>query len=157
MNRILHATVAGLAPWVFLAVPAAPAWADGPEGVKVVSGMEFHLGIVPAAVLRSAAAGSEHRMHGGPPQGAGQYHVMVAIFDTASGRRIDDAHVEAHVGALGMASRDKPLERMPLAGTMSYGNYFRMPGRGPYEIVLDVTRPGRRGPPVEVRFEHGSS
>lgn len=50
----------------------------------------------------------------------------------------------------------KALEPMAIAGKRSYGNYFRMPGNGPYRIEMQIRRPGS---PVETRaiFDWGRS
>lgn len=66
---------------------------------------------------------------------------MVALFDDKSGRRIADAEVTARLtGDRGLDAR-KPLEPMVIADGMTYGNYFYMPGPGPYRIKLSIRLP----------------
>lgn len=151
MNRSLHSIILALA---LSLSAAAPARADIVNEQKVVEGLAFYLGIVPAEIVRGHPSGHEERgMHGGPPSHAGQYHVMVAIFDAASGKRVTDASVKARVESVGLGGQERALEAMPVAGAMTYGNYFGMVGNGPFRIILQVVRPGMTAP-IEVRFEH---
>jgi hypothetical protein len=79
-------------------------------------------------------------MHGGAP--VGENHIMVALFDAKGGARLTDAQVSARItGDRGLDVR-KPLEAMVVAGSLTYGNYFNMPGAGPYRIDITIRRPG---------------
>lgn len=121
--------------------PAAVAQAAGDD--RAVDGYAIYLGVVPAAIAQGHAPGHpERNMHGGAPRGRGQHHVMVAVFDAASGARIEDAVVTAKVGEPGLAPVQKRLEPMAIAGAMSYGNYFALSPPGPYRIELRVVRAG---------------
>jgi len=137
-----------------LAAPGA-ALADIVNESRQVGGMIFYLGIVPAEVVLAHPPGHpEREMHKGAPSGPSKYHVMVAIFDARAGARITDAQASARVESIAlMRGEEKTLEPMPIAGAMTYGNYFDMAGRGAFRINLHVRRPGRERP-VEVRFEH---
>lgn len=55
---------------------------------------------------------------------------MVAIFESASDKRITDAGVVARIAEPGIAPVQKQLQPMVIAGAMSFGNYFPM--RGPF-------------------------
>lgn len=154
MSRVSRATCLCSALLITLALPMATVFADIANEKAVVEGMTFYLGIVPSELVLGHPQGhSEREMHGGPPAGAGEYHVMIAIFDAKTGKRITDAVVKASVESLGLGGQEKPLEPMPIAGALTYGNYFRMAGTGPYTITLRVSRPGLQRP-VAVRFEH---
>ena len=60
------------------------------------SGVTLYWGLVPAAVVADKHALAE--LHGGPPRGGGQvHHLVVALYDNASGRRIEDAVVREFV------------------------------------------------------------
>ncbi|MFZ5557468.1 MAG: hypothetical protein ACOZDY_12235 [Pseudomonadota bacterium] len=59
----------------------------------------------------------------------------------------------ARVRQLGGFEQSKTLEPMPVAGAATFGQYFAMPGHGPYLVTLQILRPGADAP-VEVRFEH---
>lgn len=121
--------------------PAAVAYAAG--DYRAVDGYAIYLGVVPAAIAQGhPPEHPERKMHGGAPRGRGQHHVMVAVFDAASGARIEDAVVTAKVGEPGLAPAQKRLEPMAIAGAMSYGNYFALSPPGPYRIELQVARPG---------------
>lgn len=116
---------------------------------RTVDGYAIYLGVIPAAIAQGhPPEHPERKMHGGAPRGRDQHHVMVAVFDAASGARIDDAVVTAQVGEPGMTPVRKRLEPMAIAGAMTYGNYFALSPPGPYRIELHMVRPGAVGPIV---------
>ena len=130
MFQILCSTLLfmALAPW-----PAATA-ADSSSETKTVGGIKFYVGILPSEmVLGHPKEHSESSMHGGPSARSGQYHIVVALFDAATERRISDAQVRARVTPLGMGGEEKALEAMPIGNAPSYGNFFNMPGKGPFQ------------------------
>ena len=154
MNRTLLAMSLRLVVLLALAAPMETAVADFANESKVVNGMAFYLGVMPAQIVRGHPLGhTESEMHGGPPSGSAEYHVMVAIFDAATGKRVTDARVEARVQSLGLGGQEKVLQRMPIAGALTYGNYFTMAGSGPFWIILRVSRPSLPSA-LEIRFEH---
>ena len=104
---------------------------------QVVDGVAVYLGIVPAEMVRGHPPGHlESEMHGGTP--VGENHILVALFDEKTGRRITSAEVTVQLtGDRGPDVR-KRLEPMVVAGAASYGNYFYMPGAGPYRIKLTI-------------------
>jgi hypothetical protein len=117
----------------------APAHA---ENSQTVNGYTVYLGVVPAEFVKGHEPGHpESEMHGGAPYRRGQYHVMIAIFETATGKRVTDARLVARVSEPGLAPMQKKLEPMEISGTMSFGNYFAMGGAGPYSIKLVIELP----------------
>lgn len=111
------------------------------EHDRVVDGIGIYIGVVPCELIQ----GPERQMHGGVPAVKHCHHVMVALFDNASGQRIEDATVSARVremGASGVSGAVKKLEPMAIAGAMTYGNFFVMPEPGPFLINLQIQRPG---------------
>jgi hypothetical protein len=98
---------------------------------------------------------AEQAMHGGVPSGRHSYHIVVAVFDAATGARIEDAAVEARVAEPGLAGSARQLEPMLIADTITYGNYFELSGDAPYRIDLSIRRPGSASPiKVEFTYEH---
>ena len=77
-----------------LALAATPvlAFAAGaPESqtMRQADGLEIYLGIIPAAMIRGHPAQHEEAtMHRGLGTGVHLYHVMVAVFDAKSGKRV---------------------------------------------------------------------
>lgn len=131
-----------------LALVAAAALVAADHG-KVVDGVAIYFGVVPSEVIVGHPKGHEERaMHGGAPGTAHRHHVVVALFDEATGRRVENAKVSASVTEPGRASQDKALDPMTIAGTLTYGNYFTMSGRGPYRIRVSATLPGFTRPYV---------
>ncbi len=128
--------------------PAAAAYAAGDQ--RTVDGYAIYLGVVAAAIVQRhhPPEHQEHRMHGGVPPGCGQRHVMVAVFDAATGARIDDAVVTATVGEAGLAPVRRRLEPMAIAGAISYGNYFTLSPPGRYRIEVHIVRPNALRPTV---------
>ena len=132
------------------AAKAAPAARDDPHR-KVVAGVQLDLGVVSAQSIRARhPKGAESTMHGGIPSGDDYYHVNISLLDKRTNAPIRDAKVEARV-ASAMGSELKALEPMAVGGAVSYGNYFRLPGRNPHVITVIVSRPG--GQPLEARFD----
>jgi hypothetical protein len=135
VSRLHRIAWRGLAAVVLLVLGSATAAA---QDHAVVDGIRIYLGVVPVSAMSPA----ERQMHGGVPSAPGQYHVMVALYDDASGKRITDATVRARVTSAAGASREKDLEAMSGPDAMSYGNYVAMPEAGDYKVILDIYRPG---------------
>lgn len=107
-------------------------------------GITVFWGLVPAAVVSEKHAVEE--MHGHRPAGGGQvHHLVVAVFDASSGRRIDNAVVRAQLSESGIVDEPpKYLTPMRINGQMSYGQVFSMATAGPYRFRLWVLPPGRK-------------
>jgi hypothetical protein len=122
--------------------PSGPATADTGSGSKTVDNVEIYLGLIPAEMIRGhPAQHAEASMHGGRPSASGEYHVLIALFDAASGARITNAETTARVPEIGLGGEEEKLEPMEIAGTVTYGNYFRMAGNGPFRIALSFASP----------------
>jgi len=126
----------------FSVLPAAVRGAEAANALQqVVSGVEVYLGVVPAEIVAGhPATHPERQMHGGA---TGGYHVMVALFDHASGQRITDAQVSARLGPPSQPGPETRLEPMTIAGAPSYGNFLDMTRGGSYRIDFQIRRPGR--------------
>ena len=121
---------------------------------KTVGGVTFYLGVIPAEIVRAhPIEHPESTMHGSPPKGSGSRHIVVALFDAATGARITDAKVSARVEQLELAAELKDLEPMQISGTVSYGNFYAMPGNGIYRIRIVAKRKGASRP-IEAEFEY---
>ena len=109
---------------------------------KTAGGLTAYIGMMPSEIVKGhAPSHPEAQAHGGAPRGVHEYHLVVALFDAASGARIGDAKVAARVSSLGLAGPRKVLEPMQIADTTTYGNYFDLPGKGSYRIDVEVERP----------------
>ena len=75
--------------------------ASAADLAKTASGMTIRVGVTPAESMRGQP---ESKLHGGVPSGKGQHHVVVALFESASGQRISTAEFTAKVGAWPRAS-----------------------------------------------------
>lgn len=112
---------------------------------KTVQGLTVDIGVIPAEIVKGhPKEHPEATAHGGPPSGQYEYHLVVAIFDATTGARITDAKVEARVSSLGLVGPQKTLEQMAIASTITYGNYFDLPEKGPYTIDIEIERPAGR-------------
>ncbi len=134
---------------------ASTAFAADSATHKVVNGVAIYLGVLPAEmILGHPKPHTEAEMHGGVPAGTHQYHVLVSLFDAASGKRISGAKVSARVYEINRAGTQKKLEPMLIADTISYGNYFNMPSaNNPYRIRVRIELPGVAGV-IETEFEY---
>jgi hypothetical protein len=125
--------------WVSLGFAAVTPAEHSPYH-RVEKGVAIYLGVVPAAVVRGhPPEHTESQMHGGVP--LGESHIVVALFENKTGKRLTGAVIDARVTGTG-TDVQKTLEPMEIAGTVSYGNYFYMSGSGPYRILLRIRLPG---------------
>jgi hypothetical protein len=128
--------------------------ASAPENFQVVDGVAIYVGVMPAQIVRGRLQGlPEAKMHGGVPAGHYEYHVVVALFDNATGRRIENAQVTAAVMELGLGSEWKTLGPMRIADSVTYGNYFDMPDNAIYHIQVRIRFPGH-AQLIEATFTH---
>lgn len=150
LKRFLRAALAGITALLLTAAFAA----DSSQH-KVVHGVAIYLGVFPAEmILGHPRARTEAEMHGGVPAGQHQYHVVVALFDNATGKRISGAKVSALVHEINLAGAQKKLEPMLIADTVSYGNYFNLPvTSNPYRIQLRIELPGVTDV-IEAQFDY---
>ena len=105
--------------------------------------------MVPAAVVSQQHAIEE--LHGGLPIGGGKVnHLVVALFDAKTGRRIDQAIVRAQMSESGVVDgAAKYLSLMTINDQASFGQLFGMVGNGPYRFRVTVQLPGS---PREIEF-----
>ncbi len=124
---------------------AATAQGTVDENSMVVDGVLAYLGVLPAAIVRGhPRSHPEGAMHGGVPDGRHQYHLVLALFDAASGTRIETAQVSANVMGLGHTGGTRlDLDAMTIADTVSWGTFIELPGRDSYQLSFDVILPGR--------------
>ena len=153
-SRLLAMVLLAASIFVLPATCAAIAAED--EQFKTEGGLALYLGVVPAEIIKGLPLHSAERpMHGRVPKGPHQYHLVVAIFDAATGARISDATVTAQVSGLGLAGAKKKLDSMEIAKTVTYGAFFDLPGRDLYIVKLTIERPGRDRPvTVDFKYDH---
>jgi cytochrome c5 len=138
------------------AAPAkAVAAANPPSGpnYRVVDGTTVYFGAISADVIRRNRSEYPERVYGAPPMGPDQYYVTIALFDVNTGKRISDASVRARVSTANAAGPEKTLELLPLTDSSTYGNYFAMGGKGPFEVTVTFRRPGALDT-SQARFEY---
>jgi hypothetical protein len=153
VRRIATRLLAGIILAGMLAGFGGPAAALADDNYRTGDGLAAYLGVQPAQIVRGhPSAHPERRMHGGPPAGRHDYHLVVAVFDAASGARIEDAEVTAVVSGLGHVGRTSiRLEPMRLADAVTYGGFVTLPGTDQYTIAVEVLRRGQ-GAPVRLEF-----
>jgi len=122
--------------FLFLMFTSNLATANDSERHKTVDGMSVYFGIVLAQLIHGHG-----NMHSATDNRDGDYtyHILIALFDNKSGKRITDAKIKATVTPLGMKGKSRKLE--PMHGDLvSYGNYFTMPEATPYRISVEIQR-----------------
>jgi len=150
MFRLSRKATIALVAAAGVAIPCAAAAEPRNDFVRTVGGLTVYLGVMPAAIIKGHPT-----MHGGPRKGPHEYHVVVAIFEAASGARISDATVSAKVSGLGLSGREIQLEPMAIADTITYGNFVHLPGADVYTIRLSIQRPSLRQPAVvDFKYAH---
>jgi len=133
--------------------PVATA-SDASENFQVVDGVEIYLGVIPAQIVQGhPKEHPEAGMHGGVPPQSHRDHVVVALFDAATGKRIENAQVTGSVMELGLSSKQKKLEPMRISDSVTYGNFFAMPNKNIYHIKVQIRLPGMKDV-VEAQFTH---
>lgn len=140
---------AGAAPKQRAAAPKAAGASDPAH--KSIEGMEIFLGVLPAESVRTRHSDAEKKMYGGIPSGKGYFLVNITLRDSSTKAEIKDAQVEARVANL-LTGETKKLELASINNTVSYGNYFQMPGRDPYTVTLQIRKPGAARS-IEARFD----
>ena len=131
---------------------ASAAVAAEDTNVKSLGGLTAYLGVLPAELVKGPAPHSADKpMHGRSPKGPHEFHVVVALFDAATGARVPDAAVTANISGIGMAGTEKQLQPMRIADTTTYGSFFTL-GRDLYAIKVSVNRAGT--PPVTFNFRY---
>jgi hypothetical protein len=131
-----------LAVGMFAMVPYRVMAAD-PGTFQQVDGIVIYFAVVPAAfVLGHPAEHTGGGMHGGIPEGRYVHHLLVALFDSATGMRITDASVMAVVqgGRQPSATRIE-LTPMTIGGVQAYGGFAALPPRDRYHVEIEVARP----------------
>ncbi|MFV1993077.1 MAG: hypothetical protein ACC635_04165 [Acidiferrobacterales bacterium] len=128
---------------------------DAPENFQVVNGVAVYLGVMPAQVIEGRhQTRSETKMHKKKAlKKEHRDHVVVALFDNATGKRIENAKVKASVMEFGLGTKKKKLDPMKIAGTITYGSYFDMPSKDIYHIEIEIRRPGIKGV-IKAKFTH---
>lgn len=107
------------------------------------------------SVTRAAVVTDQQTMHGGTSNGPHEYHIVAAIFDTASAARVSDATVTAKVWGLGLVGDEAKLEPMKIADATSYGAFIHLPGVDAYAIQLTIKRAGSQRPVIlDFNYDH---
>lgn len=142
---------------VVVALMLAIGGALADDNYQASDGLAVYLGIVAAAVVRGhPSSHAEGAMHGAAGSGRHQQHIVVAVFDAETGMRVENARVSARIAGLGDVGRQATeLEPMTIANTVTYGGFVTLPGNDRYEIVVDISVPGRaRAVSVKFSSEH---
>jgi len=124
-----------------------PAPAPAPSAIadprhKSARGIEIYLGIVPAESAPVKQSG---------PSGKGYYYVTISLHDSATRAEIRDAQVEARVSNP-LSGESRKLDVVTAKDAVSYGSFFRMPGKDSYAIAVKIRRAGSAAP-TEATFE----
>lgn len=152
MSRTYLGLIGALLAGLLLVINPATAGQGGET--KSVGGLTVYLGVVPAELVKGPGPHSaEQPMHGGTPRGVHEHHIVVAIFDSVTNARIEDATVTAKVSGLGLSGPQKTLEPMKIADTITYGAYFNLTA-DLYTIRVTVQRPGAQPVVVDFKYDH---
>lgn len=148
-------------PLAAVASAAFSAVARGQDGVNAdtmtVAGVLAYLGVMPAAIVQGhPKSHTESAMHGGAPDGQDQYHLVLALFDAASGARIETAQVSVNVMGLGhIGGTLLNLEPMKIADTVTWGAFVKLADRTPYQLSFKVILSGRaKAVPFPFTYTH---
>jgi len=136
---------------------ASPASAGLDKGSVAVDSTIVFLGVVPATQTGgfSSEGAADMKMGGAAASDINSIHLVVALFDHGTRKRITQAQVTARfLGARGRRWA-VTLKPMTMNGAMSYGAYSNMGGDNKASILIDVVRPfGRTTQNLKARFEY---
>ena len=130
----------------------------GPESsTQSAGGFTVYLGVVPAALVKGHDPGTPGAMHPNETRDSASHHVMVAIFDAATGVRVTVAAVTATVRQGTGLTTTKPLELMVVDGAATFGNYFPLAEDGTRTAIdVDIRcPPPARAATVHFSYSHG--
>lgn len=121
------------------------------DGTQVYIGFMLTRKLVQSAQLNPRVYGA----HGTQPVPLGRhkYHMIIAVFDTASGKRITDAKLKVRIAPLAFGASFVDLVRMETAGAVGYCGFFDMPPHDLYIIDLRIKRRDR-AEEITMRFKH---
>ncbi len=142
MRKALAVALFGALFACALVVFSSATSADHLGQTQTVNGLDIYLGVVSAEALRQHPDRYPYHEQAKLPSGKDMYHVMLALFDKASGERITDAVVKARVAPLALGGPTRPLEPTLVAGALTYCNYFRILPSDTYVIQAEIRRPG---------------
>lgn len=140
---VLSGSCAAMAALALPMIANAQGYVD--ENSRVVGGVLGYLGVLPAAmILGHPESHSEATMNGGATARRHQYHLVLALFDAASGARIETARVSVVIMGLGHTGKTRlDLDPMMIADTITWGTFVEFAGRDSYQIIFDVVLPDR--------------
>lgn len=145
-----------LGAFVGLALAACqPKPVEGPS--QVVEGLRLDYGVTDSSVVAAHAQDhTEAQMHGGPPEGTD--HITLAVVDSKTNARVDDATVLLSVQGPGHPGHNTmPLEPMTVNGDTTYGGYVSLRHPGRYRLTFQVARAGRQHDPAKAVFAYERS
>ena len=143
MSRLRANRLFAIAVAVALALTASAAAAEQLGQSVVAGGVLVYLGVMPSSTLSGDAEHyGDHNMQCPVPGGHDNYHVMVALFDSATGERITDADVHGRVSPIGLVGPRKHFGAVQVAGAVTYCNYFDPPPTDAYDIDMEIRRTG---------------
>lgn len=147
----------GLIAALGFAALATRAAAQAEPPARDIAGMTVYVGMAPSEIVRGhKPSHTEAQMHGGARQGGHELHLIVAIFEQSSGKRIEDAQVAATLSGVGHVAPWKvKLEPMLIAGTVTYGAFVNLPGPDRYALAIDIVRGSAAPVRVEFTYRHG--
>ncbi|MFP5330310.1 MAG: hypothetical protein ACLGHC_09295 [Alphaproteobacteria bacterium] len=146
-----------IAAALVLALAPAPAFAGVNKAHATAGPTIVYLGVVPAAHAREYASErvGEMRMSGVSPRDVNTIHVVVALFDRGTGKRVTNAKVSARFVSERGRRWSVMLEPMTMNGALTYGGYFNLGGNNETSILIDVARPaGGKIQNSTARFEY---
>lgn len=153
----MNVAVLRAARWLALFGLLWTATAVADEFSATADGVTAYLGVVSAQIARESLTphvGPERDAHG-RLIASDSHHVVIALFNSATGARIENAEVSARLVAPDKYTSSKRLEPMRINDTVSYGNTFDLSGADEYRFHVEI-RLVSRDEPVKFVFRYRS-
>ena len=106
-------------------------------------GIVVYFAAIPAVfVLGHPSEHTGRHMHGGAPDGSYVHYLMVALFNSDTGRRVTNADATAVVQGGPQQSQARiKLEPMKIGEAQAYAGFATLPSRHRYRIEIEVVQP----------------
>ena len=151
MSRHTPSLLSGLLAGLLLAYSPLIGAAH-PQLETEVGDYKVHFGVIPADRI---AEYPDLVPHDHPiKSGKNLYHVLIAVYNKTTGRRVDDATVKVTLEALGLNTRRKSLHPVEMGGAITYCNFFYMQPGDHYTFDLDIQRTAWQKP-LHVELDYG--
>lgn len=123
------------------------------ETHKRVDGMDIYIGMIPGEPEWIRQLPRQEKLKVGRLPGMHQYHLVVDLYDSGTGKRITGAEVAAEITGGGTGETTRILNRLRDNEILNSRYWFSLPKGSVYRVLLRLQIPEKEQ--TEVLFEMG--